>query len=501
MGAIYAARTRDGFELAVKVILESSEARRPEALRRFVREARVLTSIRSPYVVRVLDVDSDARREIPFIAMELLNGTDLEKLVKKWGALEPPALVRLFVQASQGLGAAHALGVVHRDVKPANIFLHELPSGEVVPKICDFGIAKRTVVSADEHTVELTRTGGMIGSPAYMSPEQAKSAKHVDARTDIWSLGISLWEGLSGRRPWEECSSVGEIIVAVCTRPVTLLQKVAPWIEPGLALAVHRCLEQEPAARYASLEELAAALEPFALQGDSLTRSMLVPVTQERRESVAAPVAVAASGPSDRSLMGHSSTLAAQTGTRRRPWLLIAAGGGAAVAVAAAAAVAVRFAGKTGAQASAAPARESVAVSAVATAPAPPPSMSAVVVVRPADAAVTVGGKPAELNDGGLVLRGQPGDSFQVVVAAGEGREQRSVVITKEGVAQPDLIEVAPAASASASVAARVPAAPPPRVAGKTAEPAKGRDKEKGAGEAAPPAPPPPTGVKAAEKW
>lgn len=287
MGAVYEARDDKDTSVAVKVILEGSE-KRPDLVRRFVREARTLTALSSPHVVRVLDADTDSGCEYPFIVMELLRGTDLESLVKKWGALEPAPVLRIFLQAARGLAEAHKNGIIHRDVKPANIFLHETVEGEVVPKLCDFGIARRTP-GADESTVELTRTGGVVGSPLYMSPEQARSAKHVDARTDVWSLGMSLWEALSGRRPWEQCVSVGELIVAICTNPVTPLQEVAPWIEPDVAELVHRCLRADPAHRFASMEEVIAALEPLASGVPRLTRAVLLPVSAERRGVVAKP--------------------------------------------------------------------------------------------------------------------------------------------------------------------------------------------------------------------
>ncbi len=285
MGAVYEARDPDGTAVAVKVILESSD-KRSDLVRRFVREARSLTALSSPHVVRVIDADTDASSEHPFIVMELLRGTDLESLVKKWGPLEPAPVLRIFLHAARGLAEAHRAGIIHRDVKPANIFLHELVDGSVVPKLCDFGIARRTP-TPEENTVELTRTGGVIGSPLYMSPEQARSAKHVDARTDVWSLGMSMWETLSGRRPWEDCFSVGELIVAICTRPVTPLQQVAPWVEPEVAELVHRCLRADPAHRVASMEALIEALEPLAARVPRLSRAVLLPVSAERRGAVA----------------------------------------------------------------------------------------------------------------------------------------------------------------------------------------------------------------------
>jgi serine/threonine protein kinase len=484
MGAIYAGRTRDGYEVAVKVILESPEGRRPDVMRRFVREAKVLTSIRSPHVVRVLDVDSDIARQIPFIVMELLNGNDLDNLVKKWGALEPAPALRLFIQAARGIGAAHKLGIVHRDIKPANIFLHEMPTGEVVPKVCDFGIAKRTATGqGEENTVELTRTGGVIGSPVYMSPEQAKSAKHVDMRTDLWSLGISLWETLSGRRPWEECSSVGELILAICTKPVTPLQDVAPWIPPEIATIVHRCLAQEPKDRIGSIEELIEAIEPYALKTEAMTRQMLVPVSAENRALVAPRAASAVSQLPEGSLIGQTNTLATQGSSKRGIWIAVA-GAAAALAVGGTI-VGVRMTRK--------PADQPMALASTPapTAPLAAPATSAWVTVKPAEAKVTVGGSLREVADGGVVLQGQPGDSFQVVAEVGDTRVEKSVVITKDGKAMPDVVEVTIAPSASA--AKQVPVAAGGKKGATPKETKESKDKA--------PTPPTQPGIKAAENW
>src|SRR5262249_49159321 len=133
----------------------------------------------------------------------------------------------------------------------------------VVVKVCDFGIAKRTS-EIDASSADLTRTGGMLGSPVYMSPEQAKSAKTVDARSDIWSLCISMHEALCGRRPWEELTPLGEAIVAICTRPVPPLAALAPWVPPELASIVARGLAADPSARWPSMDALIDALEPLA---------------------------------------------------------------------------------------------------------------------------------------------------------------------------------------------------------------------------------------------
>jgi serine/threonine protein kinase len=288
MGTVYETIGPAGERLALKVIQGEGGAPKPDAVGRFLREARAMIAISSPNVVRVVDADTDPRQELPFIVMELLEGQDLAALLRSAGALEAGPVARLFVQACRGLAAAHAHGIVHRDIKPANIFLHELEAGEIVAKICDFGVAKQVFASdTDVTAVDLTQTGGVVGSPMYFSPEQARNAKNVDHRTDIWSLAVSLYQALAGRRPWDGASSVGELILAVCTQDVPPLQDVAPWVGPELAAVVHRGLRREAGERYASMEAFAAALEPFTTDA-VVRRTGLAPVSPEKRTNVTA---------------------------------------------------------------------------------------------------------------------------------------------------------------------------------------------------------------------
>ena len=150
----------------MKVVRPDLARRSRDAMKRFVREARAVQAIHSEYVTRVVEAGTDEKAGVPFIAMELLSGTDLGRLMREKGPLEPAAVVPIFVHACRGLTAAHALGIVHRDIKPANIFLHEAPDGEITTKLCDFGVAKQTGPGElEEATTDLTRTGGMLGSP------------------------------------------------------------------------------------------------------------------------------------------------------------------------------------------------------------------------------------------------------------------------------------------------------------------------------------------------
>jgi serine/threonine protein kinase len=335
MGAVYEARGPDDARVAVKVVLSDADRRKPAMIRRFVREARAAMSIQSAHVVRVIDADADPEEGLPFIVMEYLDGIDVDRLIKSKGALEPAPIVRLFIHACRGLAAAHALGIVHRDIKPANIFLDHGAGGEIVAKICDFGIAKRTIVSeTDDTTMDLTRTGGVVGSPMYMSPEQARNAKNVDSRSDIWSLSISLYEALCGQKPWRG-TSVGELIIAIATQHPRPLQEVAPWIPPGLAAAVHRGLRREAQDRFATVDELAAALEPFASR-EAVDSSSLASVSAARRASIAprAPDVWIDGGSTTAAATSHAGPGTTLPTRRRTARMAVALGGVAFVVVA-----------------------------------------------------------------------------------------------------------------------------------------------------------------------
>jgi serine/threonine protein kinase len=286
MGAVYAAAADDGRTLAVKVVRPELLGAARSAVRRFVREAKLMTAIVDPHVVSVLDADTDAALGVPFIVMEMLKGRDLSALLAERGALDPAAACRVFLEAARGVAAAHAKGIVHRDIKPANLFLHQAEGGGVCVKVCDFGIAKHVDDGDSGQSTELTRTGGMLGSPVYMSPEQARDARSVDARTDVWSLCISLYEALAGKKPWGPLPSVGEAIYTITTKDVPPLADAAPWLPYELAAVVHRGLARDPADRLGSVGELAALLEPFA--AGALSEAALSSVSVEHRSTLAA---------------------------------------------------------------------------------------------------------------------------------------------------------------------------------------------------------------------
>ncbi len=469
MGAVYEARESDGSRVAVKVIGVAAAGGGEDVRRRFVREARAVMSIESENVVRVTEADTDPEQQLPYLVMELLQGTDLGVLLERLGAVTPRTVARLFVQACRGLQAAHAQGFVHRDIKPTNLFLHQLPSDYVILKICDFGIVKR--VADDQATVQLTRTGGVVGSPMFMSPEQSKSARNIDLRTDVWSLGASLFQALSGTPLWAGRDTVGALIVAICTEPVPHLQDRAPWVPKGLADVVHRALSRDLGQRFQTMAELEQALLPFAEGTHHVRLEDLVPVADQERAQVA-PRAAA----TELSSVGAASvvqTVAEPPKRSTAPALITAA-----TAVVAIGATSLFFAlrGPDETTAPPEPAADQTATGQASEPTGSPevPSHQVRVEIVPATATVTVDGKVRELRDGSLELSGEPGTTFTVEVVDGDRKRERTVTITKDGTASPNKLTLA---EPSASPAARRPpvgrtAKPPATKTGKPPPPA-----------------------------
>ncbi len=259
MGAVFEAQDGNGKIVAIKTLLPDSPAMIELGVKRFVREASATITIRSPYVVRVFEAAADLHTKIPFIVMERLHGCDLGQLIESQGRLDIPVATRILWEACQGLAVVHQAGMVHRDVKPSNIFLHRDSDGKIVTKLCDFGIAKQP-----DGAVELTHTGMLLGSPMYMAPEQAQNAKLADVRSDVWSMAITLYQVLRGKHPWAECKTFGEVLKCLYTMDVPALGEVAPWVDADLAEVVHRGLRRDPDQRYGDAREFAHALEPFA---------------------------------------------------------------------------------------------------------------------------------------------------------------------------------------------------------------------------------------------
>ncbi|MBM4374952.1 MAG: serine/threonine protein kinase [Deltaproteobacteria bacterium] len=287
MGAVYEARHRTTGRLAaLKVISRDDVARNELLIARFEREAQAAAKVRSPHIVEILDAGHDAATGHPYMVMELLVGLNVHRLLRQLGPLPPDLALRIAVQTCFGLEKAHAVGVVHRDIKPANLFLSESDGGERVVKLLDFGVAKFKMDQATEDGAEgLTRTGSVLGSPMFMSPEQARGLKTIDHRADIWSLGVVLYQLLSGKTPHAGIEGVGELIITICSEEPQSLRKRAPWISPKLERVVHGALKLPANARYQSAGEFREALLGCLPPGASghLTQQMLTGLTDEQR--------------------------------------------------------------------------------------------------------------------------------------------------------------------------------------------------------------------------
>lgn len=263
MGVVYEAIDEaSGKRVAVKLIDRAADA---NARARLKREAHVASTLVGEHIVRVLETGSSEADASPFIVMELLHGRDLDREIRRTGALDQPTVIKLFIQACEGLAEVHARSLVHRDIKPSNLFLHEGADGQIVVKICDFGIVKSVETDVDDPEARgITRTGFVLGSPAYMSPEQARNPSEVDARSDIFSLCIAMYEALSGKNPWTHYTRPTELIVALWTESVSPIREAVPAINPKLAAIVHRGIERDPEKRFSGAAELGAALRELS---------------------------------------------------------------------------------------------------------------------------------------------------------------------------------------------------------------------------------------------
>jgi serine/threonine-protein kinase len=262
MGIVLAARHLElGKLVALKVLRKRGNAVE-EA--RFLREARAAARLENEHVARVLDagrVDEDT----PFIAMELLEGEDLAQHMKSRGPLPVQEAVVLVLEACEAIAEAHAMGVIHRDIKPSNLFLASRRDGSRLVKVLDFGISKvtRALDGATGDSRSMTATASALGSAWYMSPEQLQDAKHVDARSDIWSIGVVLHELLTGQPPFggENAAAVG---ARIATASPPALRSLRGDVPAGLERVVLCCLEKDPVRRYADVGALARALAPYA---------------------------------------------------------------------------------------------------------------------------------------------------------------------------------------------------------------------------------------------
>jgi len=263
MGTVYAAYHELLRQRVAVKLLKAEIADNAGALARFLNEARAAASIQNEHVARVMDV-GQLEGGTPYMVLEYLEGTDLAVLLDRRGPLPVAEAVDYVLQALEALAQAHSAGIVHRDLKPANLFVSAQPSGDALVKVLDFGISKANALLSPDGAI--TTTESILGTPSYMSPEQLRSTKNVDHRTDVWALGVILYELLAGRPPFAG-STVGERLVAVIEQPIPPLRSVRPDVPPELEDVVMRCLARDLRARTQDVAQLATELAPFGPPG------------------------------------------------------------------------------------------------------------------------------------------------------------------------------------------------------------------------------------------
>ncbi|WP_438007209.1 serine/threonine-protein kinase [Sorangium sp. So ce321] len=510
MGAVYEADDREqGRRVAVKV-MNADIVHSRSAVGRFEREARAASAIQTEHIVRVLDTGVDQDTSSPFLVMELLRGEDLAQLLERLGPLPPPLALRIVAQACVGLQKAHEAGVLHRDIKPANLFLAQREEGGgLIVKVLDFGVAKiKPTHEPRRDTTGLTRSGSMLGTPRYMSPEQARGIKEIDHRTDIWALGIVLYHALAGRTPTQEVEAFGDLIAALIAELPPPVQEFAPWVAPEVAAIIDGALQYQPVARYPSASVMLEAIRP--LLGDDplhLDESMLVPLSPSERQTVAPRLERRASArvprrsshalaaPGDpaarwRDQSTDSATAPAlettearrvseQAPAPRRPWrkervavaAVLAAGLGWVVMLqqSATPGAAMTYAHLVSRELSEHSRTLLVQSAAPPAQPEAPVQHRVELAIVPADASVEIDRAPApRLRNGAVELTGALGSARRVRVSRGKHEMEATVIITEAGSLPPKLElplprrpapEQRPRPAATASAAR--PAAPP----------------------------------------
>jgi serine/threonine protein kinase len=325
MGVVVAAKHIElGQRVALKFMLKEAMVD-PSHAERFLREAKASVQLKSVHTARVLDVGK-LRNGEPFMVMEYLDGRDLDEELRQKGPLPPHVACNYVLQSAEALAEAHGLGMIHRDVKLKNLFLTKTVDGRDLVKVLDFGLAKQTGVGGD---VSLTATSSVFGSPQYMSPEQMRSAKDVDSRSDIWSLGVCLYELLTGRVPFD-AGGVAEICAMVLKDPVPPPSRYVRGIPADLEAVVLKCLEKDPRIRFQTVAELAFALEAYAAEEGSARRILHVMETAQKVDiptMMSDPPMGAIDEGGGRTMAAFSSG-AGTTRASRPPWILIGVSSG-----------------------------------------------------------------------------------------------------------------------------------------------------------------------------
>lgn len=285
MGAVFEATDPAGRTVAIKTLLVGPDApaAAAETRARFEREIDATARLVHKNVLSLIEAGVDDATGAPFLVMPRMRGEDLAQLLARHKVLEPSVAVPIVIQACRGVAAGHAASIIHRDIKPSNLFLEE-EDGLVAVKVSDFGLAKVQDAGIDS----LTSSGALIGTPHYMSPEQAENAKRVDARTDVFSLGMVLYHALTGSPAFARSGSFMAFLVGQANVPH--LQQAAPWVPPPIARAVHAALLRSSDARWPNVAELELGLTMaagFEIAHAPLYRASLAGVSKATRAEVA----------------------------------------------------------------------------------------------------------------------------------------------------------------------------------------------------------------------
>ncbi len=480
MGAVYEGRNLATLKrCAIKLLLSPELGRNEQVVKRFFREAKASSVIESDHVVQIFDSGSDPVSGYPYMVMEMLAGEDLEGTLDRLKCLDPLVSAKLVLQSTMGLAKAHEAGIIHRDIKPANLFLTQRDSGDLVVKILDFGIAKVVMEQFSETSHGLTRTGSMLGTPLYMSPEQAKGSTSIDARSDVWSLGVVMYELLSGSLPFADANSLGELMVSIITADIPLLQDRAPWVPPELAEIAHRAMSRNIDMRFQHAGEFRDALAALVPDGPRIAPEMLQPISEHHRGYVAPRLQLTDDGMLRATTRTGLSTTTAITPQKKSaaPAIIAAVVGLAVLGIGGATAWKLTRPPPPAPAASAPPPvvlNAEVGSATVAT----PVIKTFKLVVGPDDVEVSVDGDKRAVKDHAVELAGAPGATRSVKLVLGKDSVEQVVAITETGLLPPK-IELAkkpvgggprvatgkPAAAAGASTAAAAatPAKPPPK--------------------------------------
>jgi eukaryotic-like serine/threonine-protein kinase len=311
-------------KVAVKLLLPEM-LDQEDVVARFAREARASARITNDHVARVFDVGA-LENGAPYMVMEFLDGSDLSEWLRRHGPLPVAQAVDFVLQACEAVAEAHRVGIVHRDLKPANLFCVRRPDGSLFVKVLDFGISKLSAIGA-QSSLSMTSTAAVMGTPYYMSPEQMDSARVVDGRTDIWALGIVLFELLTGNRPFGG-QTMPEVCISIATHPAPPVRRQRADVPPGVEAVILKCLEKQRTQRFSTIAEMASALVPFAEEPSPWSSARagrgVTSTADVGLRTASAPDATHLDLSSQSlSALGHTKG----TGSRRRPALIGLAGG------------------------------------------------------------------------------------------------------------------------------------------------------------------------------